>query len=536
MENSAKGVKGVKLGLTIICVAIVLIFVVFAALKPDQAIGAIYAVENWALEGLGPFLLFFLAVWVVICCYFMFGKYKHIKLGSGDPEYSTFTYIAMMFMGSMASAAIYWSFTEWVYYYVSPGLNIEAESTEALEVALGYQFFHWGISFNAIYLVTAIAVAYAFYIRKVKIMQISYICEAMMGDFKYKKIVGWAIEFIVIFGIIGGLGVSLGAAIPLIAGALTQLFGIQPTVLVEFCIILGLTVVFSITSFAGTKKGMARLSTWTAYVTIGLLFYILIVGNTTFILRNTCNSVGWMIDIFPRASLFTDPIVQSGFSNSWTIFFMAFFTNYAGMMGIFIAKISKGRTLGEMVLCGMGGLTAGTIFLFGTIGSYSIDTFISGKADVVDLITNSTLGQEAIYKIIETMPGGAVLLPIVFFLVICGFVCSSLDTASLGLAQASTKVVDNEGNASPFLRVFWCIILGAVPLVIIAANAGFDPLKQLSILLSIPFVVVMAFMIIRVFMWIREDEANGVIAENLRMREEEIEAKRKKKLEEKNCS
>lgn len=527
-----KGLKNVKLPLIIVTLILVAAFTVFVVLKPDQALNGIYAVENWALSGLGPFLEAIMLIFVIIVAYFAFGKYKNIKLGEGDPEYSTFTYIAMMFMGSMASAAIYWSFTEWAYYYQAPGLNFPAESTDALELSLGYQFFHWGISFNCLYMITAICIAYAFYVRKVPIMQVSAVCEAMMGNFKYKKGFGYVIEFIVVFGIIGGLSVSLGAAIPLIAGALTQLFGIPCTVLVEFFIILGLTVIFAFTSVLGTKKGMANLSTWTAYITIAFLVYVIIVGPTTFILRNTCNAVGWMIDIFPRASLFTDPIVQSGFADSWTIFFMAFFTNYCGMMGIFIAKISKGRTLGQMAICGVGGLTVGTIFLFGTLGSFSIDAFLTGKADVLEILT-SGLGQEGIYKIVEVMPGGAVIVPVILFLIICGFVCSSLDTASLGLAQATTKVVDEEGNASAKLRVFWCICLGAIPLALIAAGGSMDPLKQLSIIISIPFVAIMVFMTIKTFKWMKEDSENGVLEENNQMRLRELEEKRAAKLQEK---
>jgi len=229
-------------------------------------------------------------------------------------------------------------------------------------------------------------------------------------------------------------------------------------------------------------------------------------------------------------SLFTDPINNSGFPESWTIFFMAFFTNYCGMMGIFMAKISKGRTIGQFAVCSLGGMTGGTIFLFGTLGSFSINSFLTGKANVLNLVTSGE-GQSGIYKILQLLPGGKFIVPLVLVIIIVGFVASSLDTASLGLAQTTTRTVDAEGNASKWLRVFWCFILALVPLVMMYVHAGFDPIKQISILASVPFMFVMALLVIGLFKWLKQDELNGVLDENKKMRDRELKQWAQEKLE-----
>ncbi len=515
-----QGAKGnVRLPLIVVTVALIFAFVAIIAIKPDQTLNTINRIQGWVLSGLGPFLEIFAFICMIITLYMALGKYRNIKLGEGKPEYSTFSYIAMMFMASMASAAIYWAFTEWVYYYTSPGIGMEAESTEALESALGYQFFHWG-PYNCLYFVTAMGIAYSYYIRKVKILQPGATCEAMLGNIKHKSIIAKIIDFIIVFSTVGGLGVTLGAAIPLLSGGLQQVFGIKTNFAVQVGIILFLTVFFTATSFLGTKKGMKNVSTFSAYICFAILIYVLIVGPTEFILKNTTNSVGWMLSEFSRMVLFTDPVQNSGFVESWTIFYIAFFTSYCGLMGVFIAKISKGRTVGQMAICSVGGLMIGTIFLFGVLGSYSIDAFLSNKADPIDIVLSGQ-GEAGIYQIVETLPGGGTIVPIVLVFMIIGFVVSSLDTASLGLAQTTTKTVDEDGNASKWLRVFWCVILALVPLSLMYVNAGFAAIKTVAILVATPFLFVIGFIVISTFRWLKQDSKNGVLEANNKMREME---------------
>ena len=515
--KSAK--SNVRVPLITVSCLIVFALVAVIALKPDQTMSAISTVQGHLLSVLGPFLELFAVIVVIVTLYFALGKYRNVKLGEGKPEYTTFSYIAMMFMASMASAAVYWAFTEWVYYYEAPGICIEPRSTEALEAAIGYQFFHWG-PYNSLYLVTAVGIAYAYYIRKVKILQPGATCEAMLGNMKHKGIITKIIDFIIVFATVGGLGVTLGAAIPLVSGGLKQVFGIETNFAVQVGIIVFITIIFTITSCLGTQKGMQVVSNLSAYICFAILGYILIVGPTEFILKNAVNSLGFAVNNLPRMMLWTDPVENTGFVESWTIFFIAFFTSYCGLMGTFIAKVSKGRTLGEMTICAVGGLIFGTVILFGVLGSYSISAFLRGLADPIEIVLSGQ-GEAGIYQIIATLPFGDKIVPFAILLMTLGFVVSSLDTASLGLAQTTTRTVDEEGNASNGLRVFWCIILALVPLSLMFVGAGFDAVKTIAIIVATPFIFVIGFMIISVFRWLKEDSQNGVLQENRLMYERE---------------
>lgn len=496
------------LPLTIVSLAILFTFVGFMFIKPEVTLTGVNSAFDLIIKGTGSILLVFTLATLCISVYLGVSKYANIRFGDDEPEYSLFSYIAMMTLAALASAALYWSFTEWTYYYMTPGLGMEPGSVEALESSLGYQFFHWGVSGQCVYVGIGAAMAYAFYIRKVPLLQTSAVCCAMMGEVKGKKFLGKLIDFCVIFGIVGGLGCSLGLAVPLTGGALTKLFGIEITGPIKIGIVVVIALVFTFTSFIGTKKGMKNLSNFTTALCILFLTYVFFAGPSTFIMKNSVNSFGWMFFEFPRMSLFTDPINNSGFPESWTLFFQAFYLNYAAMMGIFIAKISKGRTLRQLVWATLIGISAGGWFLFSILGSFSIHSHITGLTDIVTLV-NSGAAEKGIYDVMGLLPGGNVVLPVVVLVVIVGFVASSLDSASLSLAQTTTKSMENNGEVNRWFRVFWCFVLTLVPLSILLADASFSALKMLSILISIPFMVIVAYMEIMLLKWLSEDRKAG---------------------------
>lgn len=210
------------LPLTIVSLAILFTFVGLMFVKPDATLAGVNSAFNTIIQVFGSVLLVFTLATLCISIYLGVSRYANVRFGDEEPEYSLFSYIAMMTLAALASAALYWSFTEWAYYYETPGLGMASRSVEALESSLGYQFFHWGISGQCIYVVIGAAIAYAFYIRKVPLLQTSAVCCAMMGEVKGKSYIGRLIDFCVIFGIVGGLGCSLGLAVPLAGGALTK--------------------------------------------------------------------------------------------------------------------------------------------------------------------------------------------------------------------------------------------------------------------------------------------------------------------------
>lgn len=495
---------GVNLTVTLTSLIAVILLVSSIVFRPEVTLRAVNTAFDFATQFFGVPLMLFTFITTVLAVYLAFGKYGNIKLGDCEPEFSTVSYITMMASAALASAAVYWSFTEWAQYYMKPGLGIEPCSLEAAEISLGYSFFHWGFATQAPYVLTGVAIGYAVYNRKVKFMNVSSVCEHMMGNFKYKKILGTVIDISVVFCVVAALGCSLGLAVPLCTGALKQVFGIKTTFIVQICVVLVIATVFSITSFLGVNKGMKRISSFATTLCILFLAYLLVVGPTGFIIENLFSSLAWMGDKYLRMSFFTDPIAQTGFTEEWTTFFQAFCLTYTAMMGIFVAKISKGRTIRQVSLSCLLGVSIGVWMLFAVDGGLAMNAEFTGAISVTDILATGA-GQDLIYKVVELVPGGTKVVPVVMLLFIGGFVASNLDSASFSLAQTTTLKTDDQGNVNKGMRLMWCAVLTLVPLSMMFAGADFSALKSIAILASIPFMFVVIFMEFVLFRWLRED-------------------------------
>ncbi len=500
-KNKSK--VGIQWPITIVCVTLLLFMVFFIALKPDEAVGAIDRVFAATMSGAGPFLLSFNVFLIVVAFGLALSRYGKIKLGEGEPEYSMFSYIAMMACAALASASMFWSFTEWAYYTITPGLGLEPLSQEAMEVSLGYAFYHWGFLAQCTYVAIGLVTAYALYVRKMRTLKMSKIAEEMMGNFKLKKPIGRLIDLIVAFCTLGGLGVSLGLGIPVIAGGINRVTGIEVNFLMEVIIVLVLGVIFSLSSFVGTARGMKFLSDNAVKVLFVLIAYIFIMGPTSFIQKNFVSSLGYMIQHAPRMATFTDPISNSGFAEAWTIFFIAFPMTYAGLMGVFVAKISKGRSVRCLILACMFGISVGTWVFFAVNSGLAIDRELSGEFSMIQAILHGE-PYRGVFSLLDTLPLGTISA-IVYTVVVAGFICTTLDTASLALAATTAKELDKDNNPSAISRLFWCAMLTLIPLAVMFSGASFDALKSLAILVSTPLAVVLLFLVIGLFRWLRVD-------------------------------
>ena len=284
--------------ISITCVALIVAFVALVIVKPDATINAVNVIFDYATAIFGVPILWFVFIGLFVCLYLAFGKYGKIKLGDGKPEYSLFSYIAMMMCAALAATAVYYSFVEWSFYLAEPSFGLEPYSREAAEYALPYAFFHWGFAVQVVFVLLGVCMAYGFYVKKVPHLRVSAICGEMMGNYKYKKPLGKIIDALTILSIIGGVGVvSMGVGVPVIP-------------------------VLTLTSFVGVKKRMKRLTDLTMYLSFGLMAFIFIFGPTGFILKNFTYSCGKMLSNYIDMSLFTDPIGNSGFPEANTIFLL----------------------------------------------------------------------------------------------------------------------------------------------------------------------------------------------------------------------
>ncbi|MDD7911592.1 MULTISPECIES: BCCT family transporter [Pseudovibrio] len=433
-------------------------------------------------------------------------KYGSIRLGEGAPEYSTYAWVSMMICAGLGSATVYWAFTEWAYYFNAPPLGVATETTQAYELGTAYNLFHWGFSAWAAYCIVSLPVAYHFHVRKNPGLSLSAVCTAIRGDKPITplwRFISRVVDVIFIFTIFGALSITLGVSVPMVSEILSSLIGIEPTFNVNLVLILIISAFFSLSSYVGIQKGMARISSMNTYLAIGFCLAVFLVGPTMFIAKSTVNGVGIMIQDFVRMSLYTDPVENSGFPEGWTVFYWLYWITYTPFVSIFVTKVSKGRSIRGVVLNMLISGSAGCFFFFGILGGLSQSMDISGLVDVSGMVAAGE-GNQAIVQVMNALPFSAAFI-ILFSLVSVLFLATTLDSAAFTMAATSTKGLREGEEPSPMLRLFWCVMLAAVPLAMMFIEAPLNTIKTCAIVTSIPLLFIIGYMVQGFIRWMHQD-------------------------------
>lgn len=435
-----------------------------------------------------------------------FSKYGNIKLGEGEPEFSTFKWVAMMMSCGLGAATCYWAFLEWAYYIDTPGLGLEAGSRQAYEMAVPYTMFHWGFSAWTLYALVALPMCYHFYVRKNKGLSLSSIISSITG-IRQNGVLGRIIDIVFLFICFGALSITLGVSVPLVTDVLCAVVGIQSESWMNIVIILLLSAIYSFSSYIGLQKGMSRLADTNIKLVILFTLGILVLGPTFFLIDNTTQSLGLMLQNFIHMSTFTDSIGKSGFPQTWTIFYWFYWIAYAPFTGIFIAKVSKGRTIRSVIINTIISGSAGCFLYFGILGSYSLHQQINGVVDMVNMLAN---GQDtlAIIEMLKSLPFGSVFM-LLFCINSLLFLATSINGAAMTMATTSTIGLKSDEEPNPFLRLFWCIALAFVPLTMILIHASLSTIKTCAIVTASPLLFIIAIMIYGWLKWMRKDGVNS---------------------------
>lgn len=493
-----------KIDKLLITISLILVFGVVGLLyfNPEQsqvvANSIFSAMTNW----FGSATLMFTFLGLLLLLFVAVSKYGAIRLGDSAPEHSTFKWVSMMIACGLGSATVYWAFIEWAYYIGTPGLGIEGGTQKAYEMALPYNMFHWGFSAWTLYALVGLPMCYHFYVRKNKGLSLSAMVSSITG-IRQNGIIGRIIDVMFIFICFGGLSITLGVSVPLVSHVLSTVLGLDQSFGMNIVIILVISVVYSLSSYIGIQKGMARISSWTTKLAILFCFGILILGPGLFIINNTTNALGLMLQNFVQMSLFTDPVGQSGFPQSWTIFYWLYWITYAPFTGIFIAKVSKGRTLRSVIINTIVSGSAGCFFFFGVISSLSLDRQLKGAVDMVGLLAEGK-DTAAIIDVLQTLPLSGIFM-IIFCIVSILFLASTLDGAAFTMASTATVGLQQNQEPHPMHRLFWCIALALVPLTMIFIGADLNTIKTCAIITGVPIIFIMLVMVIGWMKWMVKD-------------------------------
>ncbi|MCT4633564.1 MAG: BCCT family transporter [Firmicutes bacterium] len=479
-------------------------------LFPEASQVAIGNIQTFIITKLGFLYTWYGLFAIGFVLWVSFSKYGKIVLGDkGEkPEFKTFSWASMLFCAGIGAGIIFWGAIEWVYYYKAPPLGVEEGTWQAAEIAASYGIFHWGPSAWAIYSVAACAVGYLYYVRKTPVLKISEACRAVLGK-RVDGVLGKAIDIAFMFGLLGATATSLGIGAPLATAGLAHVLGIEITLGFELAIIALITAIFAASAYLGLKKGIKILSDINVILTFILVIFVFLAGNTVFMLNMGTTSIGYVLQKFPTMSTWLDPAGGSMFPQWWTVFYWAWWGAYAPFMGMFIAKISRGRTIKEMLLGALGFGTSGCVMFFAILGNYGLDLQLSGKMDVVKTL-DELGGPATVIKIFENMPLGSLAILIVAVISIV-FMATTFDSASYVLAAVCQKELKQDEDPQRWLRLLWAFSLALVPIGFMLMGSPLGVLQTASIIAALPVSVIVMITAKSFVKMVNEDVEKGLI-------------------------
>lgn len=486
----------------IAAIAIISIFTIPVLINPEKGNEFLGNVLGLIGGKLGAFYLLVAFAIFIALLYLAFSKYGDIILGDAKPEFSTLSWIALIFTSTAGSSLLYWGFIEWSYYYTAPPFGIEPESVEAGEWASTYGIFHWGFMGFSIYCLPTIALAYVLYVRKVPSLRLSSACRGVLGD-KVDGPLGKAIDVMFMFGIVGGVGTSLGLGTPMLSEAISQLLGVPNSLMLDVAILAVWTALFTASVYFGLQKGLKVLSDVNTVIYILFALFFFLFGPTVFIINKFTDSMGLLMQNFVRMSLYTDSVGGSTFAQDWTIFYWGWWFALAPFMAMFTARISKGRSIRSVVIAMCVAGTFGCALAFSVFGNTSLYFQLKGIVPVIDIVAKDG-APAAIVAMITAMPLGSTVLLAVFIVLAFIFLATTIDSAAYTLSFMSSQAVSENQEPQRWIRVFWALMIGTVA-VILMYGGGLGALQTLSVITGFPVMIICIIITISLFKWLRED-------------------------------
>jgi choline/glycine/proline betaine transport protein len=469
----------------VISASVILTLIVFAAVFTGPAEAAFAATQAWIADVFGWFYILVVSLFLVFVVYLAFSRYGPVRLGDAfeSPRFTLGGWFAMLFSAGMGIGLLFWSVAEPMAHYLRPPADAAPNAT----VAMRYTFFHWGLHAWAVYCVVGLAIGYFAYRQKLPIT-IRSAFYPLLGERIYGPI-GHAIDAFAIFGTMFGVATSLGLGVLQINSGLDYLLGIGESAWLQVAIIAFVTLLATGSVLLGLSKGIQRLSQLNIVLSVVLLLFVLVAGPTLFLLRFLVEGIGDYVQHLPGLSFWNDAVAQSGWQDAWTIFYWGWWISWAPFVGMFIARVSRGRTIREFVA---GALVAPTLAGFVWL------TVLGGTGLEMQMFRGVELGAAveanvatAIFVMLDQLPFAAITATLATALVVTYFVTSS-DSGSLVIDMLAAG-----GHTDPpkVQRVFWAVTEGAVAAVLLLVG-GLGALQAASIAAGLPFAVIMVFMCI----------------------------------------
>lgn len=482
---------------------LILLFSLVTILFNDQANQLITQILNWVSRTFSWYYLLAATLYLVFVLFIALSRYGDIKLGPkhSKPEFSLLSWSAMLFSAGIGIDLMFFSVAEPLSHYMNPPVG-EGQTFDAARQSMVWTLFHYGLTGWSMYALVGVALGYFSYRYNLPLT----IRSALYPIFG-KRVNGWighSVDTAAVLGTIFGIATTCGIGVVQLNYGLHVLFDVPENLLIQSALIAVAVIITAISVASGVNKGLRILSEVNIYVSIGLLLFILVMGNTEFLLAALIQNFGDYISQFPQLSLTSFPFQQpKEWMNSWTLFFWAWWIAWSPFVGLFLARISRGRTIREFVA---GTLIIPLLFtltwlsIFGNSALHSV-IFDGNTQLATTVLANPAHG---FYDLLAQYPwfpflaGVATITGLLFYV-------TSADSGALVLGNFTTKFSNIEHDSPRWLSVFWALAIGLLTLAMLMAN-GVTALQNTTIIMGLPFSFVIFFVMAGLYKSLRLED------------------------------
>jgi choline-glycine betaine transporter len=481
-----------KFRINVIAIPIIIFAIIIGSSIIDSDTTATFVMNVYLFiaKYFGAFIQLVCLMFLIGVLYFAFSKTGNIKFGGKDakPELSTWAYWTIALCAGIGTGIMFWGPIEPVYFaYLLPqGIDFEPGSASAIQFAMNKSFMHWAFTPYALYTLCGTAIAYAVYNMKMP-NTVSSGMTLLYGkkflNTKWKNVVDVIALTAICSGLAGGLGnglIQLGAGIEMISG-------IPSGPIVWIAIAFIITLAYTISSVSGLQKGIKFLSDKNAWIFIAFLLIVIVAGPTKYIIDLTVQSLAHYSNSFIESSVFLSPGNTDMWPEWWDTFYLADWLSFAPLVGLFLARISYGRTIREFVLINMIAPALFGVLWFGAFGGFVLNLQATGAFDMMAYI-NASGFDGVMLKVAEFLPLGKVIQPIMILTVMLSYVTMA-DSMTSSISIMSLN--DTNVTEAPIgIKVFWGVLMGTLSVIFVTAG-GIDGVKTLLAISGLPVLLIM---------------------------------------------
>ena len=482
-------------------VVICIIIVLWGSIAPDQLNDVTAGATNFIYDHFGWFYMFIIMAMIIFCLFLMFSRFGNIKLGKDDdePDFSYPAWFAMLFSAGMGIGLVFFTTAEPISHAFISSPNADPGSMQAITESLQYTAFHWGFHGWGLYATIGLILAY-FKFRQEAPGLISATLEPFFGKKWMRGSFGKIIDTLAIFATVVGVASTLGFGSSQINSGLTYLFNAPDNFMTKMIILIVATGLFILSAWSGLGKGIKILSTTNMWIAAALVLTLFIVGPSVYILDMFTTSIGNYIGNFFEMSFELRPnnADKRDWINDWTIFYWAWWISWAPFVGMFIARVSKGRTIKQFITGVLLAPTLVTFIFFAVFGGSALFVEKEGIAQLSELATETVT-----FGMFENYPLGSILSFVTIF-VIAVFFITSADSATFVIGMFSTNGQLNPANT---VKVIWGLTLSSMAAIVMYFGGGIEGFENMLIISALPFSIIIIFMLLSFYKTIRKDKA-----------------------------